>query len=118
MKGTPEQLVGSLAERTPDSQSVMNVHHMGILKGELSGQLKMDTVAIHVFDEETRLALKREYDKVPILGILILWTRFGAGKLGIQKFEPIKSRESIPNQAEYEEWEAKAINDYLDRHNL
>ena len=34
MKGTPEQLVGSLAERTPDCQSAANVHHMDILKGE------------------------------------------------------------------------------------
>jgi len=46
MRGTPEQLVGSLAERTPDSQSVMNVHHMQILNGELSGQFSLDTVLL------------------------------------------------------------------------
>jgi hypothetical protein len=33
---TPEQLVGSLADRTPDMQACVNVHHMTILKGELS----------------------------------------------------------------------------------
>ena len=46
MRGTPEQLVGSLAERTPDCQSVANLHHMEILKGELSGQFLLDTVLL------------------------------------------------------------------------
>ena len=45
MRGTPEQLVGSLAERTPDPQSVMNVHHMQILKGELSEQFNLNGAA-------------------------------------------------------------------------
>jgi hypothetical protein len=31
---TPKQLVGSLADRTPESQSYPNVHHMTILKAE------------------------------------------------------------------------------------
>jgi len=38
MRGTPEQLVGFLAELTPDCQSAANLHHMEILKTELSGQ--------------------------------------------------------------------------------
>jgi hypothetical protein len=41
---TPEQLVGSLADRTPDSQAYPNVHHMEILKGELSHQFDLKTV--------------------------------------------------------------------------
>src|SRR5208282_2488553 len=41
---TPEQLVGSLADRTPDSQAHPNVHHMNILKGELSRQFDLKTV--------------------------------------------------------------------------
>jgi hypothetical protein len=41
---TPEQLVGSLADRTPDSQGYPNVHHMEILKGELSRQFDMTTI--------------------------------------------------------------------------
>ena len=49
MKGTPEQLVGSLAERTPDCQSSANLHHMEILKGELSGRLNLDTVLLRPF---------------------------------------------------------------------
>lgn len=40
---TPEQLVGSLADRTPDSQGYPNVHHLQILKGELSGQFDIKT---------------------------------------------------------------------------
>jgi len=41
---TPEQLVGSLADRTPESQSYPNVHHMTVLKGELLGQFDLKTV--------------------------------------------------------------------------
>lgn len=35
-KSTPEQLVGSLALRTPEWNSAANVHHLNVLKGELS----------------------------------------------------------------------------------
>jgi hypothetical protein len=43
-KSTPEQLVCSLADRTPESQSYPNVHHMTILKGELSRQFDLKTI--------------------------------------------------------------------------
>jgi hypothetical protein len=49
MKGSAEQLVGSLAERTPDCQSAANVHHMAILKAEPSGQFNRDTVLLRPF---------------------------------------------------------------------
>ena len=38
---TPEQLVGSLADRTPEAQSCANVHHIRILMGELSRQFDL-----------------------------------------------------------------------------
>ena len=41
---TPEQLVGSLADRTPDSQSHPNVHHLAILNGELTREFDIKTV--------------------------------------------------------------------------
>jgi hypothetical protein len=41
---TPDQLVGSLADRTPESQSYPNVHHMTILNAELSRQFDLSTV--------------------------------------------------------------------------
>jgi len=41
---TPEQLVGSLATRTPESQSCPNVHHTTILRGELAGRFDLKTV--------------------------------------------------------------------------
>ena len=41
---TPEQLVGSLATRTPESQSYANVHHATILRGELAGKFDLKTV--------------------------------------------------------------------------
>jgi len=43
-KSTPEQLVGSLATRTPESQSYPNVHHATILRGELAGKFDLKTV--------------------------------------------------------------------------
>jgi hypothetical protein len=43
-KSTPEQLVGSLADRTPEAQSSPNVHHTTILKAELSRQFDLSTV--------------------------------------------------------------------------
>ena len=43
-KSTPEQLVGSLADRTPESQSSPNVHHITILRAELSRQFDITTV--------------------------------------------------------------------------
>ncbi|MGH7744137.1 MAG: hypothetical protein ACREQ5_04865 [Candidatus Dormibacteria bacterium] len=41
---TPEELVGSLATRTPESQSYPNVHHATILRGELAGKFDLKTV--------------------------------------------------------------------------
>jgi len=43
-KSTPEQLVGSLADRTPDAQSSPNMHHTRILSAELSRQFDLTTV--------------------------------------------------------------------------
>src|SRR5260370_38913053 len=43
-RSTPEQLVGSLADRTPESQANPNMHHMDILKAELSRQFNLTTV--------------------------------------------------------------------------
>src|ERR1700735_1456284 len=43
-KSTPEQLVGSLARRSPDMQGNPNVHHLEILKGELSRQIDISQV--------------------------------------------------------------------------
>jgi len=40
---TPEQLVGSLATRTPESHSYPNVHHATILRGELAGRFDLKT---------------------------------------------------------------------------
>lgn len=54
-------------------------------------------IGIHVFDDETRAVLKREYDKFPVLSILVLWTRYGAGKLGILQLRPmLQGEDDIP----------------------
>jgi hypothetical protein len=43
----PERVVGVLAERTPDSQSRVNVHHMHILEAELYGYFDLPSVDGH-----------------------------------------------------------------------
>jgi hypothetical protein len=42
MTGTPEQLVASLAERTPDSGSSVNMYHMSVLQEELAGRFDLE----------------------------------------------------------------------------
>lgn len=43
-RSTPEQLVGSLATRTPESQSYPNLHHATILRAELAGHFDLRSV--------------------------------------------------------------------------
>lgn len=43
-RSTPEQLVGSLAARTPESQSYPNLHHATILRSELAGHFDLKNV--------------------------------------------------------------------------
>ncbi len=74
-------------------------------------------IGIYHFDEETRVFLKQKCEKSSVLSILVLWTRYGAGKLGILKLKPVRE-DDTPVADEYEEWEGKAIAAYLHRHNL
>ena len=46
MRSTPEQLVGALAEKTPDMQASANVFHLDILKGELMGKFDLDLMLL------------------------------------------------------------------------
>jgi len=46
MKSTPEQLVGALAEKTPDMQASANVFHLDILNGELMGKFDLDLMLL------------------------------------------------------------------------
>mgnify|MGYP001572228173 FL=1 len=39
---SPEDVVGSLAYKTPDLHSKANVHHRSLLEGELSGEGEID----------------------------------------------------------------------------
>jgi hypothetical protein len=63
------------------------------------------------------LQADQEFDKLAVLSVLVLWTRYGAGKLGILRLKPVREDE-MPVADEYEEWEGKAIAAYLHRHNL
>jgi hypothetical protein len=43
-KSTPEHLVGSLADRTPDTRGYPNVHHSKILRAELAGEFDLTEI--------------------------------------------------------------------------
>lgn len=75
-------------------------------------------IGIHVFDEDARTFLKQQFDQSPVLAILVLWTRYGTGKLGLLQLRPVREEEDTPVAGEYEEWEGRAISSYLDRHEL
>jgi hypothetical protein len=75
-------------------------------------------IGIRALDEATRELLKQEYERFPVISMLVLWTRYGAGKLGIMRFLAVSTNESMPQPVDYAEWESKAIAAYLDRHNL
>jgi len=74
-------------------------------------------IGIDVFDEETREFLKQQFDKSPVISVLVLWTRYGAGKLGILRMKPTENGAAFDGD-DYEDWEGKAISAYLHRHNL
>ena len=40
-KSTPEQLVGSLADRTPEYESCVTLHHLDVLSWELTGKFSL-----------------------------------------------------------------------------
>jgi hypothetical protein len=46
MRSTPEQLVGALAEKTPDMQASANVFHLDLLKSELMGKFDLDLMLL------------------------------------------------------------------------
>jgi hypothetical protein len=77
----------------------------------------MRSVAIHVFGDEARERLKQEFERSPILSLLVLWNRYGAEKLGILRLQPVQGQDS-PITDEYQEWQRQAIAAYLRRHNL
>ncbi len=58
-KSTPEQLVGSLAERTPDFQAFPNAHHMDVLSSELGGTFDLTRVLERVAPVRHRRAARR-----------------------------------------------------------
>ena len=73
--------------------------------------------AVRVFNQETQKALRQEFDRSLVISILALWTRYGAGKLGILRLKPAPE-DSAQVADKYEDWEGRAIAAYLHRHNL
>jgi hypothetical protein len=55
------------------------------------------SIGIHILDEVTGRFLKQEYERLPLLSMLVLWTRYGAGKLGIMRFVAVSKNEPVPD---------------------
>jgi hypothetical protein len=73
--------------------------------------------AIRVFNQESQAALRQAFDRSPVISMLALWTRYGAGKLGILRLKPVPE-DSAGVADKYGDWEGRVIADYLHRHNL
>jgi hypothetical protein len=79
---------------------------------------EIHSIGIRVLDEVARQFLRQEYERLPLLSMLVLWTRYGAGKLGIMRFLAVSENDPVPEHVDYTEWESKAIAAYLHRHKL
>ena len=72
MKSTPEQLVGALADKTPDMQVSANVFHLDILKAELSGKLDLSLILLRPSSlrvEKFSSAISRVSSLIPAQGL-------------------------------------------------
>src|SRR5439155_7665096 len=67
------------------------------------------SIGIRGLDDVTYQPLKQEYERLPLLSMLVLWTRYGAGKLGIMRFLAVPKNEPAPDHVDYAEWESRAI---------
>jgi hypothetical protein len=82
------------------------------------GAAGIEAFQIHCFDDETRTQLEQHVDARGVLSVLMLWTRYGTGKLGIERLKPAPDGKDNPAAHEFEEWEGKVIAEYLHRHDL
>lgn len=72
------------------------------------------------FDQRVQTALKLELDRAPIIAVLALWTRYGAGTLGTLRVRLMKDGDSPQSVGErdYDGWEHEVIPEYMNRHRL
>jgi hypothetical protein len=77
-------------------------------------------IGLSDFDQRAQTALKREFDRAPIVAVLALWTRYGAGKLGILRVRLMKEGDDprSVDERDYDDWEHKVIPEYMNRHKL
>lgn len=66
-------------------------------------------LGIPALDDGVVKELKKQYDKAPLLSLMILWRK--QGKVGILKFKSVDEADG------YEEWEEDAITNYANRRN-
>jgi hypothetical protein len=82
------------------------------------GAAGIEAFQIHRFDDQTRAQLEQHVEARGVLSVLMLWTRYGTGKLGIERLKPAPDGKDNPAAHEFEEWEGKVIAEYLNRHDL
>ena len=82
------------------------------------GTAGVEAFQIHHFDDQTRTQLEQHVEARGVLSVLVLWTRYGTGKLGIERLTPAPDGRDHPAEPEFEEWEGTVIAEYLHRHDL
>jgi hypothetical protein len=77
-------------------------------------------IGINIFNEDTERFLKEQFGKAILLGALILWFRYGVGKLGTARFRPVQDESGAQaiDPENFEEWEGRAIADYMRRRDI
>jgi hypothetical protein len=75
-------------------------------------------LGLNSIGEENREKLRGEYDKAPMLSLMVLWLRPSAERLGVANFPPIIPGQPLPQKGAYTQWEKTSIAAYMRRHNL
>jgi hypothetical protein len=76
-------------------------------------------IGIHTFDDDTRAALKQEFDSSHVQAVLVLSTRYGTGKVGTFRIKMAESSQgTLPDPEEFDDWEGQMIRYYLVRDDL
>jgi hypothetical protein len=82
------------------------------------GASGIEAFQIHSFDDQTRTQLEEHVEARGVLSVLMLWTRYGTGKLGVKRLTPAPEGKDNPGAHELGEWERKVVVEYLHRHDL
>jgi hypothetical protein len=75
-------------------------------------------ILIQAINAEVREELRKQYELVPLMSLMVLWLRRNVdkeGKLGVLSFKRVARGKGKPGNEDYDPWEMEAISLYLHR---